>query len=279
MAALSPFGATTLEVRLTTLFGHDTREGSFIRSLFFIDPAGVSFTKREDGRHVARLTVLLLAVGDDGQMKMQWRRAIDLQLTAASYETAKKRGILYSASIPLKAPGAYQLRVAVRDEQTSALGSTSQFVEVPAVGKGRVAISGIVLQGVDAADVPAPGAAPTERLERTLLAEPAIRIFRPGSEAVYAYEVYDGAPGNKSPLTATSTLLRDGAIVHQSAPVPIESNGGSGSVRVAPTVGRLSLARDIEPGFYTLRITVARVRNGAALPQATQWTSFEVRPS
>ena len=278
MAALSPFGATALEVRLTALFGHDTREGSFIRSLFFIDPAAVSFTQRADGRHVGHLTVLLLAIGEDGQMKTQWRRAIDLQLTAASYEAAKNRGILYSASIPMKAPGAYQLRVAVRDETTSAMGSTSQFVEVPVVGRGRVAISGIVLQGVDAAGVPAPGAAQAEQLERTVLAEPAIRIFSQGSEAVYAYEVYDGAPGDKSPLTATSTLLRDGRIVHQSAPVPVESKEGSGSVRVAPTVGRLSLAKDMAPGFYALRITVARVRNGRPVPQATQWASFEVRP-
>jgi VWFA-related protein len=278
MAALSPFGATTLEVRLTALFGHDPREGSFIRSLFFIDPAGVSFTRREDGRYIGQLTVLVLAIGDDGKMKTQWRRAIDLALNQASYETAKKRGILYSASIPMKAPGAYQLRVAVRDENTSAMGSTSQFVEVPAVGKGRVAISGVVLQGVDATDMPAPGAAQAERLERNVLAEPAIRIFHPGSEAVYAYEVYDGAPSDKSPLTATATLMLDGKTVHQSASVPIAPKGGGGSVRVTPTVGRLSLLKGIAPGFYTLRITVARVRNGAAVPQATQWATFEVRP-
>jgi hypothetical protein len=40
----------------------------------------------------------------------------------------------------------------------------------------------------------------------------------------------------------------------------------------------LSLSKGIAPGFYTLRITVARVRNGAAVPQATQWATFEVRP-
>jgi hypothetical protein len=278
MAALSPFGATTVEVRLTALFGHDTREGSFVRSLFFIDPAGVSFTRRDDGRYIGQLTVLVLAIGDDGKMKTQWRRAIDLALNQASYETAKKRGILYSASIPMKAPGAYQLRVAVRDENTRAMGSTSQFVEVPAVGKGRVAISGIVLQGVDAADAPAPGAAPQEQLERKVLAEPAIRIFRQGSEAVYAYEVYDGTPREKGALTATATLMRDGQVVHQGVPVPIASKGGSGPVHVTPAVGRLSLSKDIAPGFYTLRITVARVRNGAAVPQATQWATFEVRP-
>jgi hypothetical protein len=139
----------------------------------------------------------------------------------------------------------------------------------------NVAISGIVLQGVDAAGVPASGAAPAE-LEQSVLAEPAIRIFRQGSEAVYAYEVYDGAPGDKSPLMATATLMREGAIVHQGAPVAIASKGGGGSVRVTPAVGRLSL-NQVPPGFYTLRIAVTRVRDGRPVPQATQWASFEVR--
>ena len=100
-----------------------------------------------------------------------------------------------------------------------------------------------------------------------MLAEPAVRIFRQGSAAVYAYEVYDGTPRDTSTLTATSTLLRDGRLVHQGAAVPVESKG---------MVGRLALAKDMSPGFYTLRITVARVRNGTAVTHATQWATFEV---
>jgi VWFA-related protein len=259
MAALSPFSAGALDVRLTALFAHDAREGSFVRSLFFIDPAGVRFTQRADGRHVANLTLALLAIGDDGKMATQWRRAIDLQLTDATYELARKRGILYTATIPLKKAGAYQLRVAVRDESTTALGSGSQFVEVPLVGKGRVAISGIVLQGADA----------------TPVAEPAVRIFPQGGEAVYACEIYDGA-ANSGPLTTTTAVIRDGTIVHQEAPVPVESTGRRASVHTVPVVGRVPL-RTLSPGSYTLQITAARVRNGKATPQATQWATFEVQ--
>lgn len=259
MAALSPFSAGALDVRLTALFAHDAKQGSFVRSLFFIDPAGVRFTQRADGRHVANLTLALLAIDDEGQMAAQWRRAVDLQLTDATYELAKNRGILYTATIPLKKAGAYQLRVAVRDESTIALGSGSQFVEVPAVGKGRVAISGIVLQGADA----------------TPVAEPAVRIFQQGGEAVYACEIYDGA-ANKGPLTTTTAVIRDGKIVHQEAPVPVELKGRRASVHTVPVVGRVPL-RTLSPGSYTLQITAARVRNGKATPQATQWATFEIQ--
>ena len=259
MAALSPFSAGALDVRLTALFAHDAKAGAFVRSLFFIDPAGVRFTQRADGRHVANLTLALLAIGDDGKMATQWRRAVDLQLTDATYELARKRGILYTATIPLKKAGAYQLRVAVRDESTSALGSASQFVEVPRVDKGRVAISGIVLNGVDA----------------TLLAEPALRIFQQDAEAVYACEIYDGA-ADKGSLTTTATVLRDGRVIHQELPASLESKTGGTAVKIVPVVGRV-LLQNLSPGFYTLQITAARIGNGKTTPQATQWASFEVQ--
>lgn len=259
MAALSPFSAGALDVRLTALSAHDAKAGSFVRSLFFIDPAGVRFTQRDDGRHVAKLTLALLAIGDDGKMATEWRRAVDLQLTEATYELARKRGILYTATIPLKQAGAYQLRVAVRDESSNALGSASQFVEVPRVDKGRVAISGIVLHGADT----------------TLLGEPALRIFQQGAEAVYACEIYDGA-ADRGGLTATVTILRDGKVIHQESPASLESKTGGTAVKIVPVVGRVPL-QNLAPGFYTLQITAARVRNGLTTPQATQWATFEVQ--
>lgn len=259
MAALSPFSAGALDVRLTALFAHDAQAGSFVRSLFFIDPTGVRFTRRDDGRHVARLTLALLAIGDDGTMATEWRRAVDFQLTDATYELARKRGILYTATIPLRQAGAYQLRAAVRDESTGALGSASQFVEVPQVDRGRVAISGIVLRGADA----------------TLLGEPALRIFQQGAEAVFACEVYDGA-ADKGGLTITATILRDGKVIHQEVPASLGSKAGATAVQIVPIVGRVPLEH-LSPGFYTLQITATRVRNGKATPQATQWATFEVQ--
>ena len=66
-ATLSPFATGAIDVRLTTLFAHDKTAGSYVRSLFFIDPAGLTFAVGPDGRHEADLSLLLLAVGDNGQ--------------------------------------------------------------------------------------------------------------------------------------------------------------------------------------------------------------------
>jgi hypothetical protein len=82
---------------------------------------------------------------------------------------------------------------AVRDVNTKAVGSASQYVEVPRVGSGRLALSGVLLQGLVAAD--AASAAAPEGLDDAVLIEPQVRILEPGTEAVYAYEIYDGLKG------------------------------------------------------------------------------------
>ncbi|HEX8117608.1 MAG TPA: hypothetical protein VF521_10085, partial [Pyrinomonadaceae bacterium] len=64
------------------------------------------------------------------------------------------------------------------DSQTDKVGSACQFIEVPDLAKGRLALSGVVL--TSAQDEPAPGAA-AQTLERNSLREATVRRFRQGS--------------------------------------------------------------------------------------------------
>ena len=48
-----------------------------------------------------------------------------------------------------------------------------------------------------------------------VLGQPTIRVFRPGTEAEYAFEVYDGVPADETIATITA-LLRDGREVYRS---------------------------------------------------------------
>jgi hypothetical protein len=45
----------------------------------------------------------------------------------------------------IKQPGAYQIRLVMRDATTQKLGSASQYLDVPDVKKGHLAVSGILL--------------------------------------------------------------------------------------------------------------------------------------
>jgi hypothetical protein len=283
LAALSPFSSGALDVRLTALFGHDAKTGSYVRALFFIDSTAVSFEDLGDGRRGAHLTFLLLTVGDNGQVLSQFRRELELKLTDEEYRAARQRGILYNARIPMKTPGGYQVRAAVRDERSSAIGSGSQFFEIPDVGKKKVALSGVVMQGTAASkeaavagDSAEPSLAPVT-IEDGVFSEPGIRIFRPGSDAVYTCEIYDGVGDASTNLSTFATLLRDGRTVYQSQASPVTSRQKPGAMRVVPVAGKLSLGRNMPRGAYTLRVTVSQARGGKVERQASQWVDFEVR--
>ena len=88
--------------------------------------------------------------------------------------------------IPIKKPGAYQLRVALRDQASERVGSSSQFVEVPDMKKRRLELSGILLSAT--ADDPENSAA--------------VRYFHQRETVKYSFVIYnphvDPATGHHS---------------------------------------------------------------------------------
>jgi hypothetical protein len=284
-AALSPFASGTIDVRLTTLFAHDKDAGSYVRTLFFIDPAGLTFSDGPDGRHDSDLSVLMLAIGDDGQAVGQVRLQVPLRLDDGAYRELRQRGLLYSARMAIKAPGGYQVRAAVQDDRSKAIGTSAQFVEVPTVGQGRVALSGVVLidaqalrhqSGAGAVDATAGRAA--DVIRDGVLGEPAIKIFKPGTEVVYTCEVYDGRGKREEGFSTQAMILRDGKAIYTSPPAPLggadEPAAPVGAVRVG---GIVQLGRGLPPGIYTLQVGVSAPSGKDRARQASQWVEFEVR--
>jgi hypothetical protein len=68
-----------------------------------------------------------------------------LKLAAKDYERAAHEGLVYQLDVPAKKPGAYQLRIALRDAASAKLGSASQLVEVPALASSKIPLPGITL--------------------------------------------------------------------------------------------------------------------------------------
>jgi VWFA-related protein len=280
-AALSPFASGGVTVRLTSLFGHDAKDGAYVRSMLFIDAADLQWNEDTPGRHTASFQVNMLAIGDNGQVLAEWRRLVPVALEDEQFRLAQQRGILYSVRTRIKEPGAYQMRAAVRDVNTALVGSASQYIEVPQVGSGRLALSGVLLKGVaDVVDASAPGTvnepAPAGLADAVLL-EPQVRVLEPGTEAVYAYEIYDGLkPADGENLQMATTLLRDGRVVYQSAFSAVTPpSGQGGKVRAIPIAGKLALGADMPAGAYTLGVVV-RGMDRAKL-ERRQWLDFEVR--
>ena len=282
-AALSPFGASDLAVRLTALFGYDATAGSYVRLLLFVDANGLHFTNGPEGRHDAGLDVLQMAVGDNGMIVGDRRQTLTLSLTDDQLREVRARGIVYSSRLAIKTPGPFQVRAAVREASTQALGSASQFVEVPKVGKGRLALSGLLLRARTDAGTPAESAAAALAqgqdggLASDALGDPSVRIFEPGSEVVYAYEIYDGRrDAADDRLMMSTALLRDAKVVYENEPTPVNARSANSTVRVIPIAGRLALGHDVPAGTYTLQVTVNQ-RGGGTKGVARQWIDFDVR--
>jgi hypothetical protein len=259
-AALSPFSTGSLDVHLTALFGHDA-EGAHVRAVVDVDPEGLILADT-DGRRDGAVTLLTLVFNDDGDIVTQSREVIPVHLDAAAYDRARTHGLRYSVRLPVTRPGGYQVRAAVQDDRSQRVGTGARFVEVPRVGKGRVALSGVTLTNAAAED------------------RPLALTFAPGSVVEYTCTVYDGRADRTAGFSTTSTVLRDGTPVYTSPPAPIAGAAASAdAIAPVPFRGRLTLARDQPPGAYTLLVSVeaAIAPGGRRSRPVTQWVDFEVR--
>ncbi|MGH9900755.1 MAG: hypothetical protein ACRD68_02845, partial [Pyrinomonadaceae bacterium] len=155
-ALSSPFSAGGVGLRLTSLFASDEQRKSFMASLMHIDGRHLTFTEEADGWRKTVIDVLAVTFGDKGETIDQLNRTETIRARGDAYEQVLRGGLVFTLNVPVKKPGAYQLRVAVRDAVSERVGSASQFVEVPDLGKARLALSGIVVSGGSTAAAGAP---------------------------------------------------------------------------------------------------------------------------
>ena len=158
LALMSPFGAQDINVDITSFFANDKTTGSVVRSFVYIDTKDVDFTTVEGQRKVS-LDLYGVVFGDNGSVVQQLARSASVRLSEADYEQAKRFGLNVTFDIPVKKPGAYQIRIAARDRVSSHIGSAGQFVAVPNLNNKQLAVSGIVLgTGIDGNDMVNAGA-------------------------------------------------------------------------------------------------------------------------
>src|SRR6185295_16756113 len=289
-ALMSPFTSGDVHLKLTSLFGHDPKAGSIVRSLLHIDPRDLSFTVKPDGSHEAVIDLVAVTFTDNGRIVQQEGRTYTLRVGDRHFAELMQRGFLYTVNVPVKKAGAYQLRVAVRDSESERVGSANQFIEVPDIGKKRLTLSGLVISGADptkrktgqqAADQAAnqPGNAKEGAADDPdPLAGPSMRIVRRGMELDYAFMIYNAQPEpktNQIQLEYQVLLLKDGRQVFAGRAAPI-TVGQVADLNHIPASGGLRLGTDLEPGEYVLQVIVTDKLAKEKYRVATQWMDFEL---
>lgn len=122
-ALMSPFGTVQIEMRLTALFANTKQTGSVIRSLVHFKAGDLTFAYEADGWRKATFSLSGALFGDNGGVVHEASETRTVRLTDRDYERILREGLIYQLDMPVKKPGAYQFRVAVRDATSSRIGT------------------------------------------------------------------------------------------------------------------------------------------------------------
>jgi hypothetical protein len=274
-ALRSPFASGSIHVRLTPLFTEGPN-GSFLNTMLYIDGRDLNYADEPEGWHKAVIDIVAITFGDNGQAVDSSDRTYTLRARKESYDQALK-GLLYSVSHPVRKPGAYQMRVVVRDASSGQVGSASQFIEVPDVAKGRLALSSLVVKEVapePAGKEPAEGQIQTPNIQGSA----AVRVFPQGTSIMYGFEVLNAqtGPASQPELESQTRLFRDGKMVYEGKVNGVAMNGQSDPKRLVAG-GTLKLGPQIAPGDYVLQVIVTDKLARERYRTATQWMDFEIR--
>jgi VWFA-related protein len=281
-AITSPFASSGVHLQLTSLFANDAANGSFMRSFMHIDVRDLTFKQGPNGTHECVFDVLAMTFGDNGVPVDYTAQTYMLQLPEAEYQRAMQQGLVYSVTVPMKKPGVYQFRMALRDTDTNRIGSVNQLIEVPDLAKNRLALSGVVLNGkaitggggppnAVAVDGNRPSANDPE-------ASPAVRRFKQMMRLEYGLLVYNAAldkASGKPQLTTQIRLFREGKQIFSGDALPFNSTGQTDMGRLVVS-GALDLGTDLTPGEYIFQIIVTDGIADKKYRVVSQWMDFEI---
>ena len=104
-AATSPFAATDIALRATTLPGYSPERGTFVRALLHIDARPLTFVESEGGKRTASVDVLGMVFDQDGTEVAHLTTGFAMGLTSEAAEAAVGDGIAYMLRIPIPRAG------------------------------------------------------------------------------------------------------------------------------------------------------------------------------
>ena len=282
-ALVSPFTATGIKVRLTSLFLDSKPQGPMVFSMLHFDAKDLTFTQQPDGTWNAQVDVITSAYRGLKQPIRQGQRVQAIKLNDASYQRAMKEGLLMYVPTPATLAGTFIIRAVVRDWGSERIGSASQVIQVPDVSKRQFALSGIAVrlatrEVLEQLGSPAIGTPPNDQVEGWSEGGPAVRHFRPGQAIMYGYSILNpklqGTP--KQPqLTSQARLYRDGKLVF-TGPLHHEVQAAPDDPARYITGGVLRLGTSLVPGEYILQVTVIDGLASKKKAQLSQWMDFEV---
>ena len=277
-ALMSPFAVNGISLRMNALFGSDP-SGPFVRSLLHIPAQDLKFTDDSDGSKKVQFDVWAASFGDNGSLIDQITKTYSLSIRPDGYKKVLDEGILYHFTFPVKKPGGYQYRVAIRDPQGGRVGSASQFIQVPDLKKGRLTASSIVIENVPAKNWEKLMDPKAEAVRSTSTVDTALRQVKLGSILRYGFEIYNAKldPSRKPSLQTKVRVFLDGKLILDGNSMPVDLRGQTDMQRIAVS-GALSMGDKMLPGDYILQVIVTDALAKTKYSMTSRHVQFEAVP-
>ncbi|MCO6511087.1 MAG: VWA domain-containing protein [Aridibacter famidurans] len=281
-ALISPFAKNEIKLSLHTVYRGPEKNSLTVGSYVHIDLRDVRFTEQPNGNKTAAFDLLVMNFGDNGEPLGNFSKTFTADMTPANYERSLKEGMVYSFSLPIEKPGAYLVRVAVRDHSTQRVGSANQFIRVPDPSKNKLVLSGIVLNNVSYAEWDSSGtrlsagALNSDAISDSVT-DTALRRFSAGSVLLYSLETYNAGRKKNDPvkLLVRTRLVREGRIIYEGKDSPVQASSASSGGGV-PVIGAINLPEMLEPGEYALQLILTDETRKGEERFATAFVEFEL---
>jgi VWFA-related protein len=284
-ALFSPFKYNDLKVNVASGYVDDLKAGYLIRSWLHLDAQNVTMTEKKGEGHFTSLETVCVTSDVNGYIQDANIMKYEFRVPDENLAWVRENGIRFTVLLPVKKPGSYYLRVAVKDVASEKVGSAYQFVEIPDLKKGRLALSNMFIVGRDdnaawirsgiAEDLSQTWIKPVLRRETNR--SPALRSFLPGESFEYMAVVYNAKHEKESApdLESQFVLYKDGLEYFRSEPQKFTLTDISNFDRI-PIRRRLLLGDVLQKGDYALQLLVKDNEKRGKYGSASQSLTFEI---
>jgi hypothetical protein len=229
----SPFHSHDVPLKLTALYTTDEKRQPHVNCLIHADMQSVP--------KGSELDVAVMSFGPDGAPAGQTIRMVRLD------GPELRVGVEY----PISTVGPHQVRVALRHPDSGRTASAAEFLDVPNLKDGKLAVGSIALS------------------------DPARRIYHPGDDIHYGVLIYNARQDRRSRSTNLDVAMRilsGERVVHEAKPQPLVPKPGA-DISTMAAQGAFKVST---PGEYTLELTVTDHVDKPA--SSTQWVDFTLVP-
>jgi len=273
-AIYSPFRYAELNVNMAAGYVKDAKAGYLVRSWIHLDPKDVKIVETEDGGGRIDLETVCLTSDIEGYLHdfrhVRYTFKIEPENKTENIAWINEHGIRFSLLLPVRKPGSYYVRIAVRDIESDKVGSAYQHLPVPDLGRKGLELSNLfMITSVE--DLTWMNSDATKELsegEFSLVFQaeevrsPALRTYAPGDRLQALAILYnaDVRAAARSEIEIQSVLYKDGQefLRGDLRPVDPESAGNPDGISV---LQGLTLDTNQPPGYYVLQLIVTDKRN------------------